>query len=111
MPWIAWRRAVGPPAASAPIAPARYATALYRPKTLTRAAAGASPIMACSSEVIGPDSLGSVDRVPVIDAMASAGTHEVSANTAPAPPITARSIEDTRRRPRRSPHPATPSED
>jgi len=60
---------------------------LYRPNTWTRAVAGASPIMACSIEVIGPDSFGSVEIVPVIEAAMSAGIHTVSPNTAPAAPI------------------------
>ena len=40
--------------------------------------------MACSSEVIGPDSLASVDIVPVIAASTSAGTHAVMPSLGPA---------------------------
>jgi hypothetical protein len=47
--------------------------------------------MACSTEVMGPDSFGSVEMVPVIDATTSAGIHTVSPNTAPATPIIRRS--------------------
>ena len=71
--------AATPAAASEPTAPARYAIALYRPNTRRRASGGASPIMACSSEVIGPDSFGSVERVPVSAAITSAGNQSLSA--------------------------------
>src|SRR2546423_7636085 len=51
------RNAWGPPAASAPPAPARHAMALYRPNTRTRLDDGARPIMPGSREQIRPDSL------------------------------------------------------
>src|SRR2546429_579498 len=40
--------------------------------------------MVCSSVVIGPDSFGSVESVPVSEASTSAGSHRVNANTVPA---------------------------
>jgi hypothetical protein len=43
--------------------------------------------MDCSTDVIGPDSFGSVEIVPVIDASTSAGTHTVTPKTAPDAPI------------------------
>ena len=108
---MTWRKSAGPPAASAPTAPARYAMALYLPNTRTRLAAGACPIMACSSDVMGPDSFGSVDRVPVSAATSSAGSHLVSANTAPATPMVARRATYRGRLPIRSPHRPTPIDD
>ena len=60
--------------------------------------------MACSSEVIGPDSLASVDIVPVIAASTSAGTQAVRPYTAPLTPMTASSEMYMRRRPSTSPH-------
>ena len=44
------------------------------------------PIIACSSEVIGPDSLASVDIVPVRAATIKITNDEVSANTVPEMP-------------------------
>ena len=38
---------------------------MYRPKTWTRLASEACPIIACSNDVIGPDSFASVDMSPV----------------------------------------------
>ena len=85
-PVMTARTKAGPPAARAPNAPARNATALYRPKTWSRVAGGACPIIACSNEVIGPDSLASVDIVPVRAATIKIANDEVSANTVPEMP-------------------------
>ena len=64
--------------------------ALYRANAPVRSDAGpaACGIIACSSEVIGPDSFASTEIVPVRAATISAGSDLVRANTAPARPIT-----------------------
>ena len=59
---------------------------------------------------MGPDSLGSVDTVPVMAASMSAGIHLVTANTAPAAPITRSRPAYARRRPTRSAHTPIASE-
>ena len=70
--------------------PPRKAMALYRAKAIARSGGvgAACGIIACSSEVIGPDSLASVEIVPVREAMMRAANDRVSAKTAPAAPIT-----------------------
>jgi hypothetical protein len=83
------RAAAGPAAARAPNEPARYAAALYLPKRWILTSSGAPASIACSREVIGPDSLASVDSVPVAAASRRAGRHEVSANTEPLIPMIA----------------------
>ena len=105
------RRALGPPANSAPTAPARYATALYRPYTWLRSRGGVEASIDCSMVVIGPDSFGSVDRVPVSAASTSTGIEPVTANVAPATPMTASSTMYVRRRPNRSPQRPTASDE
>ncbi len=84
------RSSDGPPPASAPRAPATKAIALYRPNTLARTSAGELPSMACSIEVIGPDSFGSVDSVPVRATRTRSGNAPANAYTAPASPIVPR---------------------
>ena len=59
--------------------------------------------MACSIEVIGPDSLASTLTVPVRAAMTSAGSHRVRAKTEPAAAINSSRPAYSRRRPIRSP--------
>ncbi|GAA1994275.1 hypothetical protein GCM10009838_68200 [Catenulispora subtropica] len=56
----------------------------------TRACSGPGklPIIACSRVVIGPDSLGSVESVPVSAASSSDGSQPVSASTAAASAMT-----------------------
>ena len=73
-----WTKA-GPPASRAPAAPARKATALYRPNTCTRVAAGACPIIACSRVVSGPFSFASVDITPSRASTTSTQNASVSA--------------------------------
>ncbi len=85
-PCHASRKNAGPPAARAPTAPARYAIALYRPKTRIRTSDGAWPIIACSSDVIGPDSLASVDIMPVSETAIRTTNESVSAKIVPTTP-------------------------
>ncbi|TMK21515.1 MAG: hypothetical protein E6G68_03355 [Actinobacteria bacterium] len=80
---------------------------MYRPNTRERVSDGAAAIIACSSEVIGPDSFGSVDSVPVRDARISSGNRRVIAKSAPAHPMTNRRTVYARMRPMRSPTRAT----
>ena len=85
---------------------------MYRAKARFRAAGvgAACGIMACSRDVIGPDSLGSVDTVPVRAATTSSGKDRVRAKTVPATPISIRRAVYSLLRPIRSPRVPTASE-
>ncbi len=80
------------------------ATVLYVPKSRVASRPPAAlGSMACSSDVNGPDSTTSVDTVPVSAASTSSHVSPVSANAAPANPMTTKSAVYQRRRPTRSP--------
>ncbi len=84
---------------------------MYRPYTRLRSVAGVDASIACSTLVIGPDSFGSVDRVPVRATTINSGSEPVSAKTAPATPIVASSATYVRRRPIASPQRPTASDE
>src|SRR6478672_5421634 len=97
-----WTNA-GPPASSAPNAPARYATALYRPNTRSRTSAGACPIIDCSNVVSGPFSFASVESTPSNASTIKIQSLSVAAYAAPTSPINRSKPLYVLRRPHRSP--------
>src|SRR5215831_6204064 len=106
------RRRSGAPAANAPTEPAAVATALYvlNPRICSRPVSSVASID-CSSDVNAPDSTTSVDSAPVSATALNAHTWSENAKTTPVTASARYSAMYERRRPQRSPHRPTASDD